>query len=98
MERTAWSLVVRRDPVGRPPLPAMIGNRSTLNAVKNLDTLIRSRSPEAFRIAAQNPQLAQVLPPKSIQALRLMILTDPTLNRQNQQGSPVGQSYGQQAR
>jgi outer membrane lipoprotein SlyB len=40
-----------------------IGNRSTLNAVDRLDTLIRSSSPEAMKIAAQNPQVMQALPP-----------------------------------
>lgn len=68
-----------------------IGNQSTANAVQRLDTLIRSRSPEALRIAAQNPQAAQALPPKSIQALRALILADPLLRAQNQQRSPVSQ-------
>jgi hypothetical protein len=75
-----------------------IGNRSTLNAVQNLDNLIRSRAPEAVRLAAQNPQVAQALPPASIRALRMLILTDPALRSQNQQSSPVGQPYAQQTR
>lgn len=75
-----------------------VGNRSTLNAVQNLDNLIRSRAPEAVRLAAQNPQVAQALPPASIRALRMLILTDPALRSQNQQSSPVGQPYAQQTR
>ena len=57
----------------------MIGNRSTANAVQHLDSLIRSRSPEALRIAAQNPQVTQALPSQSIQMLRAIIAADPTL-------------------
>ena len=75
-----------------------VGNRSTLNAVQNLDNLIRSRAPEAVRLAAQNPQAAQALPPASIRALRMLILTDPLLRSQNQQSSPVSQPYAQQTR
>jgi len=69
-----------------------IGNRSTLNAVQHLDTLIRSRAPEAVRLAASMPSIAAALPPQSIQALRTLILADPFLRSQNQQRSPVGSS------
>lgn len=68
-----------------------IGNASTFNAVSKLDRLIRSGSPAALKMAAQNPQVAAVLPPKSIQALRLLIAADPTLRHIQQQGQPVGQ-------
>lgn len=74
-----------------------IGNRSTLNAVQNLDNLIRSRAPEAVRIAAQNPHVAQALPPRSIQALRALILTDPLLRSQNQNSSAIGSPNSYQA-
>ncbi|OSI66349.1 hypothetical protein [Bradyrhizobium canariense] len=73
----------------------MIGNRSTLNAVDHLDTLIRSRSPEAMRIAAQNPQIVQALPPKSIQMLRAIIAFDPTLRALNQPSGAIGQPNAQ---
>jgi hypothetical protein len=73
----------------------MIGNRSTLNAVQHLDTLIRSGSPEAMRIAAQNPQMVQGLPPKSVQALRNMIFLNPALRAAQQQGQPIGQPNAQ---
>lgn len=67
-----------------------IGNASTMNAVKRLDTLIRSGSPEAMRIAAQTPQIAQKLPSKSIRLLRTMILAEPALSQsQQQQREPV---------
>lgn len=66
-----------------------ISNKSTLNAVANLDRMLRSRSPEAIKLAAQNPQIAQLLPPKGAQLLRAMILADPTLAQQQRQ--PVGQ-------
>ncbi len=62
-----------------------IGNSSTFNAVKKLDTMIRARSPEAIKMAAQNPQIAQVLPAKTTQLLRTMILADPTLRKQENQ-------------
>jgi hypothetical protein len=70
----------------------MIGNRSTLNAVDHLDTLIRSRSPEAMRIAAQNPQIVQALPPESVHALRNMIFVNPALRALNQPSGTIGQS------
>lgn len=73
----------------------MIGNRSTLNAVSNLDNLIRSRSPAALKIAAQNPQAVQALPQKSIQTLRAMIAFDPTLRPLNQPSSAVSQPDSQ---
>lgn len=66
-----------------------IGNQSTLNAVKQLDALIRFRSPQALKIAAQNPQMVRALPAPSIQALRGLILADPALVQQN--SKPVGQ-------
>jgi hypothetical protein len=75
----------------------MIGNRSTANAVQQLDTLIRSRSPAALKILAQNPQVVQALPPQSIKMLRAMIAFDPTLRALNQPGDAVGQSGAQQA-
>lgn len=68
----------------------MIGNKSTFNAVQRLDKLIRSRAPEAVKLAAQNPQLAAVLPPNSIKLLRTMILAEPALRTANQQRQPVG--------
>jgi hypothetical protein len=70
----------------------MIGNKSTFNAVQKLDSLIRSRAPEAIRIAAQNPQLANVLPPTSVRMLRTMILSEPSLRSENQKRQPVGQT------
>ena len=73
----------------------MIGNRSTLNAVDRLDTMIRARSPEALKIAAQNPQAVQALPKNSIQMLRAMIAFDPTLRALNQPGGAIGQSGAQ---
>jgi hypothetical protein len=48
-------------------------------AVNKLDFLIRARSPLAVKIAAQTPQIAQALPAKSIQGLRILILADPAL-------------------
>src|SRR5665213_237061 len=57
----------------------MIGNASTRAAVNKLDFLIRTRSPIAVKLAAQNPQLAPSLPAKSIQGLRTLILADPAL-------------------
>lgn len=56
-----------------------IGTRSTLGAVKNLDTLLRSRAPEALKVAAQNPKIVQLLPSDSVKALRTMILAEPGL-------------------
>ncbi len=69
----------------------MMGNRSTFNAVQKLDQLIRSRAPEALKIAAANPQLAAVLPPKSVRLLRTMILSEPSLRAVNQQRDQIGQ-------
>lgn len=77
----------------------MIGNRSTLNAVKNLDTLLRSRAPEALKVAAQNPKIVQLLPSDSVKALRAMILAEPGLAKisngpasgGDQKRQPVGQ-------
>jgi len=60
-----------------------IGNASTFNAVKKLDTLIRSGSPAAIKAAAQNPQVAQALPPKSLQLLRNLILAEPSLKQRD---------------
>lgn len=59
-----------------------IGVRSTLGAVKNLDTLLRSRAPEALKVAAQNPKIVQLLPSDSVKALRTMILAEPSLKQQ----------------
>ncbi len=73
----------------------MIGNRSTLNAVEHLDTLIRSRSPAALKIAAQNPQAVQALPPQSTKMLRAMIAFDPTLRALNQPSGTIGQPNAQ---
>jgi hypothetical protein len=69
-----------------------IGNASTFNAVKKLDTLIRSGSPEALKMAAQNPQVAAALPPKSVLALRALIAADPALRAAQQQSQPVSQT------
>lgn len=63
----------------------MVGNRSTFNAVAKLDKMLRARSPEALKIVAQNPQLAQALPPKRLQALRSLILSEPALRDQASQ-------------
>lgn len=60
----------------------MIGNRSTLNAVGRLDRMLRARSPEAIRVAAQNPQIAQHLPPASVRRLQTLIAADPILSQQ----------------
>jgi hypothetical protein len=73
----------------------MIGNKSTANAVQRLDTLIRSRSPEALKIVAQNPQAVQALPPQSIKMLRAMIAFNPTLRALNQPSGAVGQPDAQ---
>jgi hypothetical protein len=73
----------------------MIGNRSTGNAVDHLDTLIRSGSPEAMRIAAQNPQVVQALPQKSVQALRNMIFLNPALRALNQPSGTIRQPNAQ---
>jgi hypothetical protein len=56
-----------------------IGNASTQSAVNKLDFLIRAKSPLAIKMAAQNPHMAQLLPSKSVQGLRTLILTDPAL-------------------
>jgi hypothetical protein len=71
-----------------------IGNRSTLNAVKELDTLLRSRAPEALKVAAQNPKIVQLLPSDSVKALRALILADPSLS---QISKGVRQPVGQKA-
>lgn len=76
----------------------MIGNRSTLNAVDRLDTMIRSRSPAALKIAAQNPQAVQSLPPQSVKMLRAMIAFDPTLRALNQPSGAVSQPNTYDAR
>lgn len=68
----------------------MVGNRSTFNAVAKLDKMLRARSPEALKVVAQNPQLAQALPPKQLQALRSLILSEPALRDQISQ--PVSQA------
>jgi hypothetical protein len=60
----------------------MIGNRSTLNAVGRLDRMLRARSPEAIRIAAQNPQVAAQLPPAGMRRLQALIIADPLLSQQ----------------
>lgn len=67
-----------------------IGDRSTLNAVAKLDRLLRSRSPEAIRLAAQAPQIAQLLPPASVRRLQELIAVDPILSQQIYQ-SPQAQ-------
>lgn len=56
-----------------------IGNASTFNAVKKLDTLLRARSPEALTLAAQlPPQVIQKLP-KSTAALLAALASEPVL-------------------
>jgi hypothetical protein len=67
----------------------MVGNRSTLNAVARLDRLLRDRSPTAIRIAAQNPQIAQQLPPAATRRLQAMIAADPILSQQLPQAVPA---------
>lgn len=59
------------NPLGAVALPAVgylakaIGDLSTQQAVKALDSLVRSRSPLAAQVAASLPQVAAQLPPKS---------------------------------
>jgi len=59
-----------------------IGDRSTLNAVAKLDKMLRARSPEAVKMAAQNPQIAQLLPPAAVKRLQIAIASDPILSGQ----------------
>lgn len=57
----------------------MIGNRSTFNAVKQLDTMLRARSPEALQLAASlPPQVIQHLPKKTA-ALLAALSAEPLL-------------------
>lgn len=59
----------------------MIGNRSTFNAVKQLDTMLRARSPEALQLAASlPPQVIQNLPKKTA-ALLAALAADPVLSQ-----------------
>jgi hypothetical protein len=71
----------------------MVGNASTMRAVRDLDRLVRSNSPVAIRVAAQNPQLAQQLPAGSLRVLTAMIAANPALRQQ--MGQPVGQPRAQ---
>ncbi len=59
-----------------------ISNKSTLNSVARLDRMLRNRSPYAIQQAAQNPQIAQLLPPASVKRLQAMIAADPVLSQQ----------------
>lgn len=59
-----------------------IGDKTTLNAVANLDRLLRSRAPEAIKIAAQNPQITQLLPAAGLKRLQTLIAADPVLSQQ----------------
>ncbi len=71
----------------------MAGARSTFNAVKKLDQMIRAGSPEALRLAAQAPpQVIQQLPTKTQQLLQSLILADPVLSQPRQ---AVGQPSAQ---
>jgi hypothetical protein len=83
-------------PMGAVALPAVgylakkIGDMSTKNAVKNLDFLVRSRSPLAQQVAAQlPPQIVAQLPTKSQRILQTLAVAAPPI-RQNI-GQPVGQ-------
>lgn len=67
----------------------MVGNRSTLNAVADLDRMLRARSPEAIRVAAQNPQIAQHLPPAAMRRLQALVIADPVLVQQLGQPIPA---------
>ena len=70
-----------------------MGGLSVKRQVSALDSLVRSRSPLAARIAQQlPPQIVQQIPSKSQRLLQAMILADPTLSQAAQQQSqPVGQ-------
>lgn len=59
-----------------------IGTNSTLGAVRHLDGLLRSRAPEALKVAAQNPKIVQLLPSDSVKALRALIYATPELSEQ----------------
>lgn len=73
-----------------------IGDYSTMRAVRNLDRLIRARSPEAISFAASQPQVAAQLPSKTARLLRSMVATNPLLTQlANQGGQAVGQTVGQ---
>jgi hypothetical protein len=83
-------------PIGAVALPAVgylakkIGDMSTKNAVKNLDFLVRSRSPLASQVAAQlPPQIVAQLPTKSQRILQTLAIAAPPIRQQV--GQPVGQ-------
>lgn len=59
-----------------------IADMSTGKAVRALDELIRSRSPLAAQVAAQNPQVAQKLPPQTAALLSALVSADPILSQQ----------------
>lgn len=62
-----------------------IADMSTGKAVRALDEMIRSRSPLAAQVAAQNPQIVQKLPSYSAGLLSAMVAADPILSQQSAQ-------------
>lgn len=59
-----------------------IADMSTGAAVRKLDEMIRSRSPLAAQVAAQNPQIARKLPAHSAGLLSALVAADPILSQQ----------------
>lgn len=59
-----------------------IGNASTFNAVKRLDSLLRARSPEALQLASQLPPQALQLLPKKSAALLASLSAEPLVAQQ----------------
>jgi hypothetical protein len=60
-----------------------MSNKSTLNAVAKLDRMLRSRAPEAIKMAANAPpQVLASLPPASVRRLQALIAVDPVLSQQ----------------
>ena len=82
-------------PIGAAVLPVAgyiskkVGDMSTKQGIKALDDLVRSRSPLAVQVAAQNPQLASQLPQQSYGLLSSLITSvQSARNRVNEQAGP----------
>lgn len=67
----------------------MAGNASTMRAVRDLDRLIRSNSPVALRVAAQNPALIPRLPQHSQNLLGSLIAARQAIVSQPAQPAPA---------
>ena len=85
-------------PAGAVALPVVgfiakkIGDLSTQRAVQAVDSLVRSRSPLAAKVAAQlPPQIINQLPSKTTRLLQAMILADPALAKAASPSQSVGQ-------